>query len=103
MRAEVILMILLMAAVTYVPRTVPAFVIDRLRLGKRMEKFLKLIPYTAMTALIFPAIISVDAEMPLVGFAGGLAAAVIAFFKLPVIVSVIGAVAVDLIIYLVLK
>ena len=38
MRTEVIIMILLMAAVTYIPRTVPSFVIDRLRLGKRMEK-----------------------------------------------------------------
>ena len=67
MRTEVIIMILLMAAVTYIPRTVPSFVIDRLRLGKRMEKFLKLIPYTAMTALIFPAIVGVDATMPLIG------------------------------------
>lgn len=91
-----------MAAVTYMPRVIPAFVIDRLHLGKRMEKFLRLIPFTAMTALIFPAIISVDAEMPIIGIAGGFTAALIAFFKLPVILSVVGAVLVNFIMYLVI-
>ena len=38
MRTEVLIMMLLMAAVTYIPRVVPAFVIDRLKLGKRMKK-----------------------------------------------------------------
>jgi len=102
MRAEILLMILLMGAVTYIPRAVPAFIIDRLRLGKRAEKFLRLIPYTAMTALIFPAIINVDAEAPIIGLAGGVTAAVIAYFKLPVILSVIGAVAVNLLLYIVI-
>ena len=102
MRTEVLIMMLLMAAVTYIPRVVPAFVIDRLKLGKRMKKFLSLIPFTAMTALIFPAIINVDAEAPLIGIAGGITAALIAFFKLPVIFSVVGAVLVNLIMYLVM-
>ena len=102
MRSEVLLMMLLMALVTYVPRVVPAFVIDRLRLGKRTEKFLRLIPFTAMTALIFPAIIKVDAEMPIIGIAGGFTAAIIAFFKLPVILSVACAVLVNLVMYLVI-
>lgn len=101
MRAEIVILILLMAIVTYVPRMVPAFVIDRLKLNKSVEMFLRLIPYTAMTALIFPAIIKVDTEYPVVGLLGGVCAAAIAFFKLPVICSVIGAVAVNFLFYLI--
>ena len=46
--------------VTYLPRMLPAFVIDKLHLSPKAEKFLKLIPYTAMAALIFPGIITID-------------------------------------------
>ena len=34
------------------------------------EKFLKLIPYTAMASLIFPAILTVDPNYPIIGIAG---------------------------------
>ena len=100
MRNDMIIMIVLMAVVTYIPRALPAFIIDKICLSKRMERFLGLIPFTAMSALIFPAIINVDAEMPIVGIIGGTVAAIVAFFRLPVIVSVISAVMVNFIIYL---
>ena len=51
---SVLLMILGMAAVTYLPRALPAIWMERLHFGPRFEKFLNLIPYTAMAALIFP-------------------------------------------------
>lgn len=61
--AEIILLILGMAFVTYIPRAIPAAFIDKIRFGKKLEKFLMLIPYTAMTALIVPGIFSSMMEM----------------------------------------
>ena len=57
---NVLLLILFMMIVTYVPRMVPSLVCDKLRFGKKFKKFLELIPYAAMTALVFPGIISVS-------------------------------------------
>ena len=57
-RMEVLLIILGMTAVTYIPRALPAVILDKLKFSAKVEKFLKLIPYTAMTALIFPGILS---------------------------------------------
>jgi len=53
MNYPIILMILGMAIVTYIPRALPAAVIHRLKFSPKVEKFLRLIPYTAMAALIF--------------------------------------------------
>ena len=98
---QVLLLILGMTLVTYLPRMLPAFVIDKLHLSPKAEKFLKLIPYTAMAALIFPGIITIDAN-PLVGIIGGLTAAALAWKKCPVMVCVLGAIAADFIVYLII-
>lgn len=99
MRIEMILLILGMTAVTYIPRALPALIIDKLRFGAKVEKFLKLIPYTAMTALVFPGIFSVDAARPEVGLVGCAVAGVLAWLRLPVMVCVIGAIAADVLLY----
>ena len=62
MNAEIIFLILGMAVVTYIPRAIPAVLIDKMKFGPKIEKFLKLIPYTAMAALIFPGVLTVDSE-----------------------------------------
>lgn len=98
-RAEIWLLILGMTAVTYIPRMLPSILIDRMKFGPKMEKFLKLIPYTAMAALIFPGVITIDSN-PLIGIAGGAAAFLLAWKKLPVMVCVLGAIAVDFLLYL---
>ena len=99
MRYEVLLLVLGMTLVTYIPRALPAALLDRLRLGARMEKFLNLIPYTAMAALIFPGVITVDAN-PIIGIAGGLTALVLAWRRCPLVVCVLAAIAVDFVLYL---
>ena len=99
MRYEVLLLVLGMTLVTYIPRALPAALLDRLRLGARMEKFLNLIPYTAMAALIFPGVITVDAN-PIIGIAGGLTALVLAWRKCPLVVCVLAAIGVDFVLYL---
>lgn len=97
MRAEMIILILLMMAVTYIPRVLPSFIIGKIKLGARMEKFLKLIPYTAMAALVFPGIFTSVGDKAWYGIVGGAVAAALAYFKCPVVVSVIAAVITDLV------
>ena len=97
MRTEIIVLVLLMALVTYIPRMIPAFIIGKIKLGKKTEKFLKLIPYTAMSALIFPGIFSVDENRFYIGLIGGGVAAILAYFKCPVIVCVLAAIATNFI------
>ncbi len=82
-RLEVYLLIFGMAAATYIPRALPAFLMDKLALSKRVESFLSLLPYTALSALIFPGVFSVDAEHPLFGIAGAAAAALLALKNAP--------------------
>lgn len=98
-KTNVYLLIVGMAAVTYIPRALPAFFTDRLKVGGRLEKFLSLLPYAAMSALIFPGVFSVDAEHPLFGVAGALAASLLALKRCPLIVCVLAAVAVNYALY----
>ena len=58
MNLKIILLIAGMAAVTYIPRLVPSLFMGRVRLSPKFEKFLRLIPYTAMASLIFPGVLS---------------------------------------------
>ena len=53
-----------------------------------------------MSAMIFPAIFSVDAARPEIGIVGGLVAAVLAWKKLPLIGCVVAAIAADFLLYL---
>lgn len=88
------LLILGMAVVTFIPRILPAFIVDKIKLNKYVERFLKLIPYTAMAALIFPGVIGVGGERWYVGVVGALAAILLSLIpRIPswvvVIVSVL--------------
>lgn len=87
-RTDILLLVLGMAAVTYLPRALPAVLIEKLHFGPKLEKFLQLIPYTAMAALICPGIFTVDA------------AGVLAWRRCPVILCVLAAIAVDFALYL---
>lgn len=103
MRTEIIFLILGMAAVTYIPRAIPAVLIDKMKFGQKIEKFLKLIPYTAMAALIFPGVLTVDSEKAYIGIAGGIIAGFLAWKKAPLIVCVLAAIAVDFVLYLIIS
>ena len=94
------LLIFGMFAVTYIPRAIPAVLIDKMKFGAKTEKFLKLIPYTAMAALIFPGVFLVDTANPVIGIAGGLTAAVLALRKCQIMMCVLAAIGVDFILYL---
>lgn len=102
MRIEILLLILGMTLVTYLPRALPLAFFDKLKLSGKAKKFLSLIPYTAMSALIFPGIFSSDANNIAVGIIGGGVAAVLALLRCPVMVCVIGAIAADMLLYFVI-
>lgn len=99
-RCEVCLLILGMAAVTYIPRALPAVFADKMRFGRHFQRFLTLIPYSAMSALIFPGVFSVDAEHPLFGIVGGLTAALLAAKKSKLIMCVLCAVGINCVLYM---
>ncbi|NLO14919.1 MAG: AzlD domain-containing protein [Clostridiales bacterium] len=98
---NIYILIFLMMLVTYIPRALPALTSEKIRLSAYWEKFLGLIPYTAIAALVFPGILSVDHVRPAVGIAGGITAVAAAWFKLPVFAVVALSVAAELLIYLV--
>ncbi len=98
---KVLLLLLGMMAVTYIPRALPAVFIEKMRFRAKMEKFLKLIPYTAMSALIFPGVFTVDAN-PIIGIVGAAVAGLLAWKKCPVMICVLTAIAVDFCLYLVI-
>lgn len=100
MRLEIALLVLGMTIVTYLPRALPAVFLDRMKLSPKLERFLNLIPYTAMAALIFPGILTVDSAQPLIGILGGLTALVLAWRKCPLMVCVLAAIGVDFVLYL---
>ena len=102
MNIEIILLIIGMTAVTYIPRAIPAVVIDKLKFGKKFEKFLRLIPYTAMAALIFPGVFTTDPDRLYIGIAGAITAGVLAWLKKPIIVCVLAAVGVNMVLYAVI-
>ena len=97
------LLILGMAIVTYLPRILPSFFADKLSFGKRFNRFINLIPYTAMSALIFPGVLSMDASAWYVGAIGGVVAIALACFKkIPTAAVVMGSVVVVMLIYVII-
>ena len=83
-----------MAAVTAIPRLLPALLPDGLVLPRWVERWLASIPYAALGALIFPGVWYLDGERPWVGMAGATAAFITAWKGLPLGVTLAVAVAV---------
>ena len=95
------LLILGMAAVTFLPRILPAFIVDKIRLNRYVERFLRLIPYTAMAALVFPGVLSVGEGRWYVGAVGATVAILLSLIpKMPSGVVVIASVLAILVFFL---
>lgn len=71
------------AVVTFIPRLIPALFIDKLNFSPKVEKFLNLIPYTALAALICPGVLTVDSQLWYIGLIGAVVAAGLAWKKVP--------------------
>ena len=68
------LVILGCAIVTFIPRLIPALFIDKFEFPPKAEKFLNLIPYTALAALICPGVLTVDPNLWYIGLIGAIIA-----------------------------
>lgn len=90
---KIIILILAMALATYIPRALPAVLVNKIRFGEKTQKFLNLIPYTAISALVFPGIFTIDKTNPQIGIIGGIVAVVLAWRKCSVMTCVIAAIA----------
>ncbi len=88
----IFLIILGMALVTMIPRIIPAFIVDHLIFKDWVNRFLNAIPYAALGALIFPAILYVIPDKPIIGLVGGVIAILLALMNLNIILIVIGAI-----------
>lgn len=97
---KILILILGMTLVTYIPRALPFLLIGKMQFSGKLEKFLKLIPYTAMSALIFPGVFSVDASNPMIDIVGAGVAGILAWKKCPVMVCVLAAIAADFLLYM---
>lgn len=60
---RVFLIILGMAAVTYVPRFLPLYVLTRLEIPKIVIDWLKYVPVTVLSALIVPGILTANRQV----------------------------------------
>ena len=94
------LLLLCMMLVTFLPRVLPSVLVGRVHYSRNVEKFLRLIPYTAMTALVVPGIFSTAPNQWYVGVIGGLVAIGMACIKkMPLAVTVIASVLSVMLVY----
>ena len=100
MNRDVLLVILGMALVTFLPRAIPAAFSEKMHFSPRMEKFLQLIPYTAMTCIIVPGVFTAQTEVPWVNFVGAAAAGVLGYRKCSPMLCVLGAIAAEALCFL---
>ena len=75
------IMILGCALVTFIPRLIPAIFVGKINFNNKTEKFLDLIPYTALSALIIPGVLTVDTQLWYIGLIGAIVAAGLAWKK----------------------
>lgn len=80
MKWQILLLILGMAAVTYIPRMLPLVLLRAERIPPSLRAVLQNVPYAALGALIIPGIFTFHGQDPLFGIIGGLAAAIAAYW-----------------------
>ncbi len=93
MNGTLFLVIIGMAAATYIPRMLPLVFMDVDRIPTWFQNILRNVPYAALGALIFPAILQFH-ENIWYGLIGGFTAIVVAYFGANLIFVVISSIAV---------
>lgn len=93
MNTSLFLIIIGMAVVTYIPRMLPLIFLNVDRIPPSIQNILKNVPYAALGALIFPAILQFH-ENIWFGIIGGLTAIIVSYIGAHLIVVVISSIAV---------
>lgn len=87
-----IILILGMMVVTYIPRLIPFVLVSERKLPNKLKKFLELIPYTALGALIIPGVFSATPQMPQASVIGIGFAFIYSWYKGGIIIPVLGSI-----------
>ncbi|MDD4600116.1 hypothetical protein SDC9_20938 [bioreactor metagenome] len=88
---ELILLVIMMAVVTYLPRMLPMVVLQKMTLPPFIRRFLRFVPFAALGALIFPGILtSTGPDNLLPATFGGLISVALALGNANLILVVIG-------------
>lgn len=85
--------VILSFVATYPVRAIPALFISKLKLSPYWQKVWDLVPYTALTALVFPGIFYCIKENEYAATIGTVVAVLSAIFKMPLSVTVLLSVA----------
>lgn len=88
----IIVYMLVMSLVTYAIRMLPFAFIKKKVKSKFLRSFLYYVPYAVLSAMTFPAILYSTGDM-LTAAIGSAVALILAFFRLPLIVVALAAVA----------
>lgn len=84
-------MILGMALVTYLPRLLPFFIIKG-HIKKDLEIFLKIIPYTALGALVIPGVFTAVDHNLSASLVGAIVAVLISWFNKNLVITVLASI-----------
>jgi len=96
---KIFILILGMALVTYLGRVLPVLFLGQKTNRPGVEKFLRLIPYSAMTALVFPGVLYVDKDFMAIGLVGALTAVALSWINMSITFVVIGAILINVLMY----
>jgi branched-subunit amino acid transport protein len=92
MKSSIIFLIIGMMLVTYIPRLIPFLILKKDNFSQKLEKFLSIIPYTALGALIFPGVLSAVPDMPAASLLGIAFAFVYVWFRGGIVIPVLGSI-----------
>jgi len=85
---DIFMIILLLLAVTYIPRVAPFYLVKTESIPPLLKRFLSFIPYAALGALIMPGSIDAVSGRPLVSALAIIFAGVVAWFNSNIIAAV---------------
>ncbi len=86
---RILLVIILSAIVTQIPRTIPYFLSFTEKLPKRVRKCMMLLPVAALGALIFPTVLTDFGGEWYAGLSGAVVAFLASRMRLPMIGAII--------------
>jgi branched-subunit amino acid transport protein len=86
---NLVLIVLLMSFATYIPRMLPIVFLNNRKLPPFIKRFLHFTPFAALGALIFPGVLY-STETPKSAVFGCVAAVLLAYLKLNIILVIMG-------------
>lgn len=87
---ELVMLVIMMALVTYIPRMIPMVMLQKLTLPPFVSRFLRFVPFAALGALIFPGILTSTGPDIMPALAGSIISVALAILNANLMLVVIG-------------